>query len=77
VALFAVALYHLPPAEPVGRLCKENRAIILFDSAYEAYIREKDVPTAFMRLREQMRWQLSLEAFPRRQVLPEQGVRIP
>jgi len=56
---------------------RENRAIILFDSAYEAYIREKDVPTAFMRLREQMRWQLSLEAFPRRQVLPEQGVRIP
>jgi len=50
---------------------RENRAIILFDSAYEAYIREKDVPTAFMRLREQMRWQLSLEAFPRRQVLPD------
>ena len=28
----------------MGRLCKENKAIILFDSAYEAFIKEKDVP---------------------------------
>jgi len=56
---------------------RENRAIILFDSAYEAYIREKDVPHSIYEVEGADEVAIEFRSFSKTAGLPEQGVRIP
>ena len=47
-----------------------NQCLILFDAAYEAYIREDGIPTAFMSWREPKRWLWSSAVSPSPPGLP-------
>lgn len=49
---------------------RSNKALILFDAAYEAFIQHEDIPIPFTKYRELKKSLSSLEVIPRRQDLP-------
>ena len=56
---------------------KENKALILFDAAYEAFIRDDSLPRSIFEIEGAKRLLLNSVPFPRTQVLPEPAVPIP
>jgi LL-diaminopimelate aminotransferase len=55
---------------------RKEKALILFDAAYEAFIYDQSIPIASMRLRVPANAQLNSEAFQKLQVSPEPAVHI-
>lgn len=56
---------HPQPTESMGRLLPQTRSSTALDAAYEAFIREDDVPTPSTRLKVREKWPSSFAAFPR------------
>ena len=56
---------------------RENQSVILYDAAYEAFIKEEGVPHSIYEIEGAMEVAIEFEVFPRLLVLLGPGVHIP